>query len=367
MRKDLVEADAYRRSRLVDALVRGAGPWPGDDVRRGSVAVGGIALALLLVAGTAVRALLWPGATPWDGAPGLVIVAETGERFLVAERDGPLQPVANLTSAQLVLGAGLTPTILPEEALAGRQRGPEVGIVGAPQRLPTRSGLIESGWSACTADGAGIAYALAHDPAVVAATGRGALVRVDGGPIWVVAMDAEERASRYRVPRGQPGEALLARVGLPPVTEAVRVPAGWLDLFPPAGTLQQETWVRARWSAPTLAPVAAPLCAQLVARSGGPSAVRLATLPPEATWTAPPAGIVSPAVDPGGGALVSSGGRRWIVDERALADPIETASLAALGFDADEPPVVPPAWLALLGAGVPLSRELALQPVEQTG
>ena len=361
-RRELLEADGYRRRRLVAALVGGAAPSPEEEARRGAVLLGGLALALLLVGGVAVRGLVSPGAPHWDGAPGLVIVPETGERYLVAEQGGPLQPVANLSSAQLVLGADITPTLVPAQALVGHQHGPEVGIAGAPQRLPTRGELVESGWSACTADGAGVSYALSRDPAPVTAIGRGALVSADGVGTWVVAMDAQGRAWRYSVPTGGAGTALLVATGLPPTSQAVRVPVGWLALVPSGGALTADTWVRAGWSGPALLPLAATLCAQLGTRAGAPPSIRLATLAPDATWVAPPAGTVVPVVAPGGGAVASSTGRRWIVDDRGRADPIDDRSLEALGFDPEVAVAVPRGWLTLLGTGPPLSRDSALRP-----
>jgi len=358
-RRELLEAETYVRHRLVHALA------PGTEDRSARPLLGGVVLVLLLVVAVILRGALSPRAPTGGEGPGLLIVRETGERFLVTERGGPLRPVLNVTSAQLVLGAHLIPAVVPASALAGRDRGPQVGIVGAPQRLPTADGLLASGWSACTADGSGVAFALARSPAVVTEPGRGAVVTVDGRRTWVVAEDAAGYAGRYRVPMPGRSEALLVAVGLPPVTQAVRVPAAWLALLPVAGRLGPATWVRAHWSATTLRPLAAPICAELVTGASAPPYVRLGTLPPGTAWTAPAPGEVTRTAAPGSGALVSGGSRTWIVDDRAVASPLmDQQTVGALGFGDVAAPEVPEAWLGLLGTGVPLSRDLALRPTD---
>lgn len=155
-------------------------------------------------------------------------------------------------------------------------------------------GLFASGaptaWRACTADSAGISFAVARSAAVLPAGGRGAVV-TDGTATWVVAGDQTGRAARYRLPAD--GDQLLARIGLPPPSQAVRVPGDWLALLPDGGTLGPATWVRAHWSASTLRPLAGTLCTELVNAADASAYVRLGTLPPDTAWTPPAAGEVS--------------------------------------------------------------------------
>ncbi len=58
-RKDLVEANAFNRRRLVTAFVAGApGGLEVEPVRPGRVLIGGVALAVLLLAGAAIAGFL---------------------------------------------------------------------------------------------------------------------------------------------------------------------------------------------------------------------------------------------------------------------------------------------------------------------
>ena len=207
------------------------------------------------------------------------------------------------------------------DALAGGPRGAHAAHRGAVWAGVLLTLLVVAGyairalfepgppttWSACTADGAGIALAIPSAAQVVTATDRGAVVTADGSQVWLVAADAGKHAARYPVPSGAQADELLTAAGLPPAAQAVRVPAGWLALFDDAGTLASDTWVRAHWSAATLQPLAALVCAELITDAPRPY-VRLATLPPEASWTAPPAGLVTRDVAAGGSAPEISAG-----------------------------------------------------------
>lgn len=237
-KKDLVEAHAFSRRRLVTAFLSGApGGREVEPSRPGRTIVGGAALALLLVAGAAIASVLAPRTqTDWD-KPGLVISKQTGERYVITAQGAALRPVINVTSAQLILGAHVTPTIVSQKTLDGRVPGDDIGILGAPQQLPTESSFVESGWSACTADGAGISVAVARRAGVSVAARSGTTVTADGKTFWVVAEGADHHAWRYQVPRIRGEDNLLEAVGLPQEAQAARVSDSWLALFPAGGTL----------------------------------------------------------------------------------------------------------------------------------
>jgi len=453
-KKDLIEAHAFSRRRLVTAFLSGApGGREVEPSRPGRTIVGGAALALLLVAGAAIASVLAPRTqSDWD-KPGLVISKETGERYVITKQGAPLRPVINVTSAQLILGAHVTPTIVSQKTLDGQTPGDDIGILGAPQQLPTESSFVESGWTACTADGAGISVDVSRRPAVSAAPGEAVVVTTDGKTFWVVADGPEHQAHRYQVPAMQGEDNLLEAIGLPQESQALHVPAAWLALFPAGGALGSEsfglggrvgqplsyagkagiaadarvgdfatvkstgrvflltpdgpapldpfaaaiyttsaeltahggprergtgalpgigqaspTWSSAVWPTDTLRPVSGPVCGQLVAKPGAAPTVLLAASPRGRAWSSPGAGVLAPVADPGSGALVRSGdwgqttgSSVWIVDDRAKAYPIQDEqTLATLGFSSYKAPLVPDAWIKVLGAGVPLSSALAL-------
>ena len=214
-RRELLEAAAYERRRLLTALV--AGRLEAEPARPGRVVVAGVALAALTVAGAALAGVLAPG-TPVDWTrPGLVVSRETGAAYVVLDAGPPvLHPVANATAARLVLGSAHAPTVVPERDIAGRRIGAEVGVAGAPASLPAVDRLVDSGWTACTEDGAGVRLRIAQPPAVRAAPAAGLVVR-SGGRAFLLAPAGVagagpaggpplRAAPGARCPRRQPGQ-----------------------------------------------------------------------------------------------------------------------------------------------------------------
>ena len=260
-KRDLVEAHAFSRRRLVTAFVSGApGGREVEPARPGRTIVGGVALGVLLVAGAAITGVFTDNApTDWD-EPGLVISKEQGAAYVIlddgadpgADPDaetgddaGPqLRPVLNITSAHLILGAeGLEPRIVSQETIETRPLGEDIGILDAPASLPGTDALVESGWSACTGDGLGLKVALSETPEVTAAPGTAFLVKVatrsrSDAAYWVVATaertGQETEAYRYALtmPGGSQRNAFLAALDLPLLDTATKVPAEWLELFP---------------------------------------------------------------------------------------------------------------------------------------
>ena len=136
-KRDLVEAHAFSRRRLVTAFVSGApGGREVEPVRPGRTIVGGVALSVLLVAAAAITGVFSDRPdSDWD-APGLVISKELGAAYVILDEDladdelPELRPVLNITSAQLILGAeGL------ELAVAGCDRQQVPHLLGQSGRL----------------------------------------------------------------------------------------------------------------------------------------------------------------------------------------------------------------------------------------
>ncbi len=258
--KDLLEAQTFSRRRLVAAFVAGgsggsgaAGAPEGEPPRPGRAVLGGLALAVLLVAGAAASAVLAPR-TPSDWAsPGLVLGEETGQAYVILDpedpgpgnRTGPvLSPVLNVVSARLLLGAeGSTPRILPEQTLHGLSRGATIGIAGAPDGVPDPDRLRDAGWTACAEDGRGLTVELAERPAAAPVPGRGILVRTETGAAWVIAPAGSrtgepDGAYAYRVPdRGDHQDSMLGELGFGPRQAAPVVPDDFVRLFPRGGDL----------------------------------------------------------------------------------------------------------------------------------
>lgn len=149
-RRDELRAHQFLKQRTVSALVVQQTDPEQPPFRRPSVAAwGSLALALLGLAVAGVIGLFTHKSTPKLEAGKAVIVEKgTGARFVFL--NGRLEPVANYSSALLILGDHLGTQTLDSSALAGVPRGPTVGIAGAPDELPDRKQLLSGGWTMCS-------------------------------------------------------------------------------------------------------------------------------------------------------------------------------------------------------------------------
>lgn len=230
-KKDLIEAQAFSRRRLLTAFTSGA---PGGKELepakplRGVVA--GLALTALIVVGGLFYGMVRPGLPEgWDHNR-LVVAEDTGARYISFE--GTLHPVLNTASARLLVASGeLAVVTTGSERLADAPLGAPVGIVGAPDQLPPADRLVGTGWTSCVAPGEGgtpLTTTLSATP-VATATDAAVVVRAAGSTTVVV------DGSAYPVDPAAT-DAVLRALGLGDA--AVRdVPAAWLNLFDPGTTL----------------------------------------------------------------------------------------------------------------------------------
>jgi type VII secretion protein EccB len=248
-KRDLVEAYSFSRRRLVTAFVSGApGGREVEPTRPGRTIVGGLALAVLLVAGAAIAGIFAPRDPDAWNKPGLVVSKETGAAYVILEEsDHPvLRPVINITSARLILQGDVEPTLVSQDTIDEQVIGDDIGILGAPASLPTPSLLIETGWTACTDHRTGLRLAVGEDPDVQRIPDSGFLVESEGVH-YVIAQGHESHgepagAFRYELPepdrpRDDVRDNLLGDLGLPIVSSAKQVSDDFLALVPPGGRL----------------------------------------------------------------------------------------------------------------------------------
>lgn len=257
-KKDLVEAYSFSRRRLVTAFVSGApGGREVEPARPGRMIVGGIALAVLLIAGAAVAGALTKRPTvDWD-SPGLV-TDDHGALYVILDEEQSqgqeqLRPVINVTSAQLILGADVKTKSVPDDVLADRKKGPSIGILDAPPTVPDAGDLLNSGWVSCTATGKGVQTDVRAARSVEATPDLGFVVRGEPSGARYLIAQAEvaghpERAYSYRAPAKPDG--LYADLHVEASDEIV-VPDAWLGLFPTGGALTEaglglEDWGQAQ-------------------------------------------------------------------------------------------------------------------------
>lgn len=247
-KKDLVEACSFSRRRLVTAFLSGA---PGGreveptEPTRGIV--GGIALAVLLCAGAAIAGFL--GGRPnssWLDKGSFVISKDTGEQYVVL-RDGEdpiIQRVPNFVSAQLLLGSSKPDVYsVRDKYIRDVRLGEDLGIERAPAGLPATSELIESGWTACTADGAGIKLNVDETPQVRPAPGAAFAVTTGDGAVWLVSASPEGKAHRFAMPSDPTAlSSLLDSLGFAASSQAPVVDQSWLNLFTPGPELGREAF-----------------------------------------------------------------------------------------------------------------------------
>ena len=142
-KKDLVEAHAFSKRRLVTAFVSGApGGREVEPVRPGRVLIGGVAISVLLLAGAAIAGFLIGRPNSRGSRHGSFVTSkDTGEQYVVLEGgDDPLlQRVPNYISAQLLLGeSDLTPFQVRDKYIREVTLGEDLGIDDAPAGLPDR-------------------------------------------------------------------------------------------------------------------------------------------------------------------------------------------------------------------------------------
>lgn len=246
-KKDLVEAYSFSRRRLVTAFVSGApGGREVEPARPGRMIVGGVALAVLLVAGAAVAGALTKRPTvDWD-SPGLV-TDDHGALYVILDEEQSqgqeqLRPVINVTSAQLILGSDVTTKSVPDDVLAERKKGPSIGILNAPPTVPGADNLLNSGWVSCTATGKGVQTEVRPGMSVEPTPDLGFVVRGEpSGKRYLIAQAEVPghpvRAYSYRAPADPDG--LYADLNLEASDEIV-VPDAWLGLFPTGGALTED-------------------------------------------------------------------------------------------------------------------------------
>jgi len=243
-KKDLVEAYSFSRRRLVTAFLSGApGGREVEPSRPGRTVVGGLALAVLLVAGAAIASVL-ASRTPEDwNQVGLVVTRgdQPATYVILEEHDPPeLIPVINITSAQLILGADVKATQVDQEVVDEQTPGIPIGILGAPQTLPRPKQFIESGWTACTDDGVGIALDVSEDEKVERTT-TGAMVVLSADRYWLIATSSSQEGGKQRAYRypiaDEESDQLLVNLRLGARAQAITVPPEWLALFPEGGEI----------------------------------------------------------------------------------------------------------------------------------
>lgn len=227
-RRDQVQAYLFEASRIVGGLMKGRPDSDDPPHRRFAIGiVVGLLFAALISAGFGIYGLLRPGgSSQWKQEGTIILVKETGARFLLM--DGQLRPVVNYTSARLVLQGDTAVVQVARTSLTGVPVGGPIGILDAPDNLPTASALHTGTWTVCARPPAQPndppRTTLILTPATEAGSaGTGALLV--GTPDKALHLIWDGR--RYRIPE----PAAMTALGYDTV-QPIRVNPAWLNSIP---------------------------------------------------------------------------------------------------------------------------------------
>jgi type VII secretion protein EccB len=191
-------------------------------------------VGLLVVAVVGLYGLFRPGSdTSWRDGKSIILEPETGTRYVFV--GGTLHPVLNYASAKLLTHGG-TIVSVHQSALADTPHGSAVGILDAPDAVPTGNALLGPQWTACSApakDAAGASRAWVRLSAGTVSgsavpSGTAALVRAGDNELFLV-LDGV----RLRLAAGTVGLTALGYAASVPLL----VGDAWLDVVPQGADL----------------------------------------------------------------------------------------------------------------------------------
>jgi type VII secretion protein EccB len=201
-RQDQLHSHQFAVQRVVSAMVtREPDPVPSPWRRIGGAAVVGILLAALSIGAVAVYGLLAPGGSGrWKHDDVVIVEKDTGAVYV--HRGDRLHPVANFTSARLIVGVANARTVqVSRGSIASVPRGTPLGLAGAPASLPAKEKLRREPWTVCThrPDGGtpqSVLYVGGSGPGRGAALGdRAVLVSAGDDGVFLVWRDRRYRVS----------------------------------------------------------------------------------------------------------------------------------------------------------------------------
>jgi type VII secretion protein EccB len=148
-RKDQLDAFNFARRRMVANIVVPTATGSDEGAPRPvKTFATSIILSAIAVAAVAVLGVFKPSA-PSGWQAGLAVDSNTGAAYITQNNE--LHAVYNITSARLILGSKFAKFDVPDSTLngAGITIGSPVGILGAPEDVPSASNMNLTQWSFC--------------------------------------------------------------------------------------------------------------------------------------------------------------------------------------------------------------------------
>ncbi|MCZ8380185.1 type VII secretion protein EccB [Mycobacterium sp. CPCC 205372] len=132
--------------RLEHALIRGDSRMIHDPMRgqKRSLLVG-LVLGIVIVGACAILAFFKPQPSVGDAQ---ILLSESNGALFVRIGDRA-HPALNLASARLIAGSSDKPAAVDDRKLSALERGPLVGIVGAPTTIAGGDDMATSHWTVC--------------------------------------------------------------------------------------------------------------------------------------------------------------------------------------------------------------------------
>ncbi|GHH44107.1 type VII secretion protein EccB [Lentzea cavernae] len=235
---DQLHAHQFSAQRVTSALVtRETDPEQPPFRRPGNAVFGGIAIAVIALAGAGVYGIINPGGNlAWQDGRSVIVEKETGTRYVYV--DQRLHPVMNYASALLAMDQHAPTLSVSRDSLSGVPRGPRIGIPDAPDSLPGPDSLLTDGWTLCSQPEADQAGTVTPRSALL--VGRQSQGGVPLGEEAVLA-DVQETGARYLVHKGY--RHLIDKADVPAVgialgaTPPVRVAPAVIEAIPQGASL----------------------------------------------------------------------------------------------------------------------------------
>jgi len=150
-RKDQLDAFNFARRRMVANLVVPTATGSDEGAPRPvKTFTTSIILSAIAVAAVAVIGVFKPAA-PSGWQNGLAVDESTGAAYIYTKSNNQLHSVYNITSARLILGSNFAKYDVPDSTInnSGITIGSPVGILGAPEDVPSAAGMTLTQWSLC--------------------------------------------------------------------------------------------------------------------------------------------------------------------------------------------------------------------------
>ncbi len=229
-RRDLIQSQQYLMLRQVRALLAHR-PDPLDWAGRhgAATAFAGIMILVIALAGTAVVGILFPGGkTTWQSCDAVIVERQTGATYVCDATSKTLYPVANFSSAALIMGGNKTARVAGTSL--NWAKGPLLGLPGAPDELVAGKNYLTGAWSLCSVPGADAAGRRGPATVILAGAEPAAATPVGDQAVLIAGTDGTRHLlwSGHRFPISEPDHVLpalgfSARDGVP-VNEAWLAP-----------------------------------------------------------------------------------------------------------------------------------------------